>query len=253
MKSSRCGKILLFFKPFEVIFGIFFMALSLLLVVSLTITSVDKLQHSLGPKTGYTLPTPTLPNPVNIVMIFAQKIFPLDYVLFSLMSLYFIFATMNGIKKMGIWCCCIKLYKVRIRKTMPQGLLFMVFIMMFTVVALNIVIFTISPQYVQFGNQKYNALSGNTTTLQPCSTKAPAGECMMSRIATILNMLFYKAWFFGAYYYWAIWAFLGFYFLGLLVNLCRTFYCKKTEKDLLLDSDDDEDSDEDTEKLLVVA
>lgn len=38
MTRSCCGKILLFLKPFEVVFGIFFMALALLLVTSLTIT-----------------------------------------------------------------------------------------------------------------------------------------------------------------------------------------------------------------------
>ena len=96
----------------QVIFGIFFMALSLLLAVSLTITSVDKLQHSPGAKYGYSLPHPTYPNPANIVMVFTQKIFPLDYVLFSLVSLYFVFAAMCGIKRMGIWCCCIKMFKV---------------------------------------------------------------------------------------------------------------------------------------------
>ena len=75
----------------------------------------------------------------------------------------------------------------------------------------------------------------------------------MSRIATLLNTLFYKAWFFGAYFYWATWLFIGVYFLGLLGGLCRAVYCRKTEKDLL-DSDDEsdlEDEDGDTERLIV--
>jgi hypothetical protein len=38
--------------------------------------SIDKTMNSLGPKLGYALPKSTLPNPVDIVLVFCQKVTP---------------------------------------------------------------------------------------------------------------------------------------------------------------------------------
>ena len=42
--------------------------------VYILISSLDKALHSLGYKYGYALPKPQLPNPINIVMVYAQKV-----------------------------------------------------------------------------------------------------------------------------------------------------------------------------------
>ena len=42
----------------------------------------------------------------------------------------------------------------------------------------------------------------------PCTTSAPAGECVLSRMALLLLRFSYKAWIFGAVFYWATWLFL---------------------------------------------
>ncbi len=47
------------------------------------------------------------------------------------------------------------MYKIRPRNTKPQGLLFLCFILMFIVLALNVVIYQITPQYSTFGSQHY--------------------------------------------------------------------------------------------------
>lgn len=246
-ESSCCGRILLMLKPFQVVFGIVFLLISLLIMISLTITSIDKAMNSLGARHGYALPQPKLPNPVNIIMVHAQKVFPLDYILFTGMTLFFIFASMNGIKRMGIWCCCIKMFKIRTRRTMPQALLFMVFIMMFMVLALNIVLFTITPQYIQYGNQKYVLKNGTQVVeVKSCTTNAPPSDCVMSSVATILNTLFYKAWFFGAFYYWSIWAFIATYMIAFIYNLYNI--CRTRREEEMLSSDDDSDSE--TERLV---
>jgi hypothetical protein len=44
---------------------------------------------------------------------------------------------------------------VQAGKTVPQGLLCLVAILMFTVLALNIVLLTLAPQYTTYGNQRY--------------------------------------------------------------------------------------------------
>lgn len=38
---------------------------------------------------------------------------------------------------------------------MPQALLFFVFILMYVVLAVNVVLMSLAPQYVMYGNQKY--------------------------------------------------------------------------------------------------
>ncbi|XP_065668272.1 probable lysosomal cobalamin transporter isoform X2 [Hydra vulgaris] len=258
MEKGIFHKFLQILKPFQVLFGVFFLFISLLIMISLTITSIDKALHSLGLKSGYALPKPTFPNPVNIVMVYTQQVFPLDYLLFTGVILFFVFGCMNGIKKIGIWCCCIKMFKIRPGRTMPQALIFMVFILMLMIVSLNILLLTAIPQYMQFGNQKYllysqnstNSSRHNETDIKPqtylCSTNAPEGHCIMSRLAIILNTLFYKAWFFGAFYYWSIWLFIGVYYIGLIYNVVAMFR-KKTIAEIL---SSDEDSEEDMHRLL---
>lgn len=246
MATSCVGKLSRILKPFEVVFGFGFLAISLLMMVSLTITNVDKDLNSLGYKQGYSLPRPKLPNPVNIIMIYASKVFPLDYVLFAGMALFFIFASMNGLKRMGIWCCCIRMFKIRTGRTFPQALLFMVFIMMFMVMGLTIVLFTITPQYVQYGNQNYvhhyKSENGTASKVKKCSTDAPTRQCTMSSLAMLLNTLFYKAWFFGAFYHWCIWLLLAVYYLSFIYNILSMF--RTYDESEMVSSDDESDSDE---------
>ena len=40
----------------------------------MTSCSIDKILHSLGPKMGYALPVRKLPNPIDIVLVYAQRV-----------------------------------------------------------------------------------------------------------------------------------------------------------------------------------
>lgn len=243
-------------RPFEVVFGVFFLLFGLLIVVSMFITCLDKALHSLGYKFGYALPKPQLPNPINIVMVYAQKVFPLDYCLFVAIVLYFLYCTMSGIRAISIRCCWIKLYKIRPRKTMPQALLFLILMLMLTMLFLNIMLFTLAPQYVMYGSQHYMVKTNHTdvvgnhtahsngtqpvitTNTKVCSTDAPEDKCLMTRAAVFLNRFFYKVWFFGACYYWGTWLFLAIYVIGLGVSIAKK---RKSVVDEELDSSDDSD------------
>ncbi|KAL9980898.1 hypothetical protein ACROYT_G009538 [Oculina patagonica] len=248
-------------RPFEVVFGVFFLLLGLLIAVSLFLTCLDKALNSLGYKFGYALPKSQLPNPINIVMVYAQRVFPLDYCLFVAIVLYFLYCTMSGIRAISIRCCWIKLYKIRSRKTMPQALLFLILMLMLTMLFLNIMLFTLAPQYVTYGSQHYmvsktapTSITGNTTIsnstvpgngtitteTKVCSTDAPEDVCTMTRAAVFLNRFFYKVWFFGACYYWGTWLFLAIYIIGLGVSIAKK---RKSVVDEELDSSD-YDSDE---------
>ncbi|XP_070534993.1 lysosomal cobalamin transport escort protein LMBD1-like isoform X2 [Ptychodera flava] len=246
--KSWCTKCSILWRPFEILTGIILSLLALLILLSLLLTSIDKLLHSLGPKTGYILPQKTLPNPLDITLVYCQAIFPLDYVLMCLIIVYFVVATMAGIRKIGIWFFCLRMFKIRPHKTKTQGLLFMCEIMMLIILALNVMFYNTVPQYVTFGSQKYIDLSHNdTVTVEQCNTGAPRDECVMTQMSTLLTKYFYQMWVFGACYYWANWAFMGIFLLGLLVALC-----KKRRSAIDGEVDKDDDSDDSDDELLPV-
>ncbi|EDO47438.1 predicted protein [Nematostella vectensis] len=248
---NKCLKLL---RPFEMVFGAFFLLVALLIFVSLFITCLDKALHSNGYQYGYSLPTPQLPNPINIIMVYAQIVFPLDYCLFLLVVLYFVYSSMAGIRRVGIRCCWIKLFKVRPRRTLPQALLFMCVMLMLIVLSLNVMLFSLAPQYVMYGSQNYRANSTvtslvnhtgiiqNVTTshgiAKVCSMEMSSDHCTMTRIAVFLNRFFYKVWFFGACYYWGTWLFLVVFMTGLIYSIVRK---RKTVVDEEYDSSDDSD------------
>jgi len=228
-QRSCLTKCLLVLRPLQIFFGIMFFLMELIIFLSLLLTNIDKVLHSEGWRKGYALPKRHLPNPIDIILVYCQKVFPLDYILMTGIIVYFILCSMGGLQHLGIWCCCVRMYKIRIRRTKPQGLLLMCFLLMFLVLALNVIIFEITPQYTTFGSQKYvqyiNETIGNHTSLVPhvatCSMEAPAEECIMTRMSMLLIRFFYKVWFFGAAYYYLSWAFLVIILIGFVVSLVR--------------------------------
>ncbi|EDQ91976.1 uncharacterized protein MONBRDRAFT_22684 [Monosiga brevicollis MX1] len=187
IERGFCGRVGQCLRPFQFIFGIVFFLLSLFLVLCLTMTAGDKLlqitQQHLNWKTGYTHAAPKLINPVDLAMTTFQKAFPVDYVLLSLVIYFFLLTTMSGIKHLGVRFCGMKVYDIKARRTVPQALLFMCTIVMFTLLFLNVVFLTLAPQYVTYGNQMYSSFpkDANVTgsyQLYPshpsqCSSKAP--------------------------------------------------------------------------------
>ena len=56
----------------QFLFGVFFSIVGLLIFVSLLLTSVDKAIYSLGPKHGFVLVNGSLPNPVDMLLVYSQ-------------------------------------------------------------------------------------------------------------------------------------------------------------------------------------
>jgi len=239
---SRCQVI---FRPFQMFIGVIFSVLGFLIFLSLLLTNLDKALHSGGPFTGYTLQNSSLPNPVDLLLVLAQQIFPLDYILYTVLILFLLSCSMSGIGNIGIRLCCLELYKIRAWKTVPRGLLLAVLSMMYIIMAQNVIMFSIVPDYTMFGNQHYKDTVGNETTIARCSAKNFPEEkdnCVPSRISVLLFSFHYKAWIFGAAYYWLTWvllvAILGGSFYSVY-NL-RTPQASSEEEDDLLDSDEDD-------------
>ncbi|RWS24539.1 putative lysosomal cobalamin transporter-like protein, partial [Leptotrombidium deliense] len=237
----KCRMIL---RPAEITFGIIVGVLSLTVWISLLLTNVDKAMHSYGMKAGYFLPKRVLPNPIDIVLTFFQKVFPLDYVFVLIITWFLLLSTISGIRNLG-------LYKLRVKKTRPQGLLLTCALLMLTVLAFNVFFYSLSPQYATYGSEHYVNLTAaasagedhSNVTLKkhtlPCPNEELADDCVMTRNAMLLTRYFYKAWFFGAFYYWSTWAFLGVSAISLLYLVIRK---SRSVTYGLIDDDDLEES-----------
>lgn len=221
-QKGCCGVMCRALTPFKFLFGIAFFLVSVLIVVALILTSVDRVLHSeCGLSCGYTLTHPTKwLNPLDTLLTYMSKYFPVDYVLMVLLVLFIYFATLAGIVHIGIRFLWISLYKVRAHASRPQGLLLATAIMMFSLLALNMEVMTMAPQYLTYGSQTYTNDKGESVA---CDLSAPHGQgnCTMTQIGTIVNRINMKMTFFGVVFYFATWAFVACFLIGFVVAIFR--------------------------------
>ncbi|XP_060772462.1 lysosomal cobalamin transport escort protein LMBD1 isoform X4 [Neoarius graeffei] len=167
------------------------------------------------------------------------KVFPLDYVLITVITMYFVFTSMAGIRNMGIWFFWIRLYKIRPQRTRPQALLFLCMILLLIVLHTNHMIYSLAPQYVMYGSQKYLWQENHTSaaTMKTCHADAPDDQCTVTRSYLFLH----KFWFFSTIYYFGNWAFLAVFLIGMMVSCCRG---KKSVIEGEVEEDDSDCSDD---------
>uniref|UniRef100_H3A135 Lysosomal cobalamin transport escort protein LMBD1 n=1 Tax=Latimeria chalumnae TaxID=7897 RepID=H3A135_LATCH len=215
-EKSYWSKLCCALRPLKIVFGIFFTLVALLLVVSLFLSNLDKALHSAGINSGFIIFGTNLTNPLNELLLALQVVFPLDYILITVITVYFIFTSMAGIRHMGIWFFWIRLYKIRRGRTRPQALLFLCMILLLIVLHTSYMIYSLAPQYVMYGSQNYLVQSNmtsvdtvheNSTTRvsKMCDADAPEDQCTVTRTYLFLH----KFWFFSAVYYFGNWAFIA--------------------------------------------
>uniref|UniRef100_A0A8K9XJ52 Lysosomal cobalamin transport escort protein LMBD1 n=1 Tax=Oncorhynchus mykiss TaxID=8022 RepID=A0A8K9XJ52_ONCMY len=195
---------------------------------SVLFCSLDKALHSAGISSGFMVFGTNLTNPLNELLLTLQPVFPLDYVLITVITMYFVFTSMAGIRNLGIWFFWIRLYKIRPKRTRPQALLFLCMILLLIVLHTSFMIYSLAPQYVMYGSQNYLLQvtpgwspmppENNTTwTTKTCDADAPQDECTVTRSYLFLH----KFWFFSTIYYFGNWVFIGVFLIGLLVSCCK--------------------------------
>ncbi|XP_051469674.1 lysosomal cobalamin transport escort protein LMBD1 isoform X2 [Apus apus] len=155
IEKSWCTKFCEAIRPLKIVWGVFFIIVALLFTVSLFLSNLDKALHSAGFNSGFIILGTNLTNPLNMLLPVLQTVFPLDYILITTIVMYFIFTSMAGIRNMGIWFFWIRLYKIRRGKTRPQALLFLCMILLLIVLHTSYMIYSLAPQYVMYGSQKY--------------------------------------------------------------------------------------------------
>ena len=133
--------------------------------------------------------------------------------------------SISGVNQIGIRFMWLPLYKIRPHGTKPQALTIMSLILILILVALNVILYALAPDYTTYGSQKYLAISPyNTTKLLNCDDEhAPIEECTMTRVSMLLLAFHTKAWIFGATFYWLTWAFVVILCVGIVYSLvqCR--------------------------------
>ncbi|KAJ8250148.1 hypothetical protein COCON_G00220700 [Conger conger] len=235
-------------RPVKIVMGVFFILVALLFTVALFISNLDKALHSAGINSGFVVFGTNITNPLNELLLALQPVFPLDYILITVITMYFVLTSMAGIRNMGIWFFWIRLYKIRPQRTRPQALLFLCMILLLIVLHTSYVIYSLAPQYVMYGSQKYrvpskvllaNGSPGNSTVEIPriCDADAPTDQCTVTRSYLFLH----KFWFFSTIYYFGNWGFIVVFLIGLVVSCCKG---KKSVIEGEVEADDSDMSDE---------
>ncbi|KAJ3089376.1 hypothetical protein HK102_006538 [Quaeritorhiza haematococci] len=224
------NKVLDFLRPFEIGFGVLFLLFTLSIMGSLLIAVSDKLVFSLcGNSCGYVFEYEKLFNPLNHMFTYTSRFFPLDYILLVLLVLYFFFATLVGIIRIGVRFFWVFLFHIKRAGTPPQGLLFTLVLLILAILPLNYTTLTIAPQYATFGAQTYcnNTVKGvrdcsaTPDKIVPCTIKAPTDICTPSVFSTLMNRIIYNTPFFGLAYFYAQYIFLVVSLTYLLVASVR--------------------------------
>ncbi|XP_076021397.1 lysosomal cobalamin transport escort protein LMBD1 [Genypterus blacodes] len=248
VERNCCSKMGCALRPVKILLGIFFILVALLFAVALFISNLDTALHSAGISSGFIIFGTNLTNPLNELLLALQPVFPLDYLLITVITMYFVLTSMAGIRNMGIWFFWIRLYKIRPKRTRPQALLFLCMILLLIVLHTSYMIYSLAPQYVMYGSQKYllqspmpadGPTSGNGTIVisKICDADAPEDQCTVTRSYLFLH----KFWFFRTIYYFGNWAFIVAFFIGLVVSCCRG---KKSVIEGEVEADDSDMSDD---------
>ncbi|KAL4912182.1 hypothetical protein BDW62DRAFT_30421 [Aspergillus aurantiobrunneus] len=226
-------------RPFRLLGGLMLFVAVLLTWVSMLLTAIDKAKNSICKHhCGYILGHINIFNPINQILVQSAKVFPIDYVIFTMLVLLFFFSSVVGIATVGIRFLWISIFQVRKGHTSPQALLLMTDMLMLAILALNYSIsMIVAPEYATFGPQTFCDRSPNTSEMQPDCTRTkqfikPCSEainsdaakriCTPSVASTFLNRVTLNFPLFGAIFFWAQFAFGGIYLLALFTSLLRS-------------------------------
>lgn len=209
-------------RPIQIIMGTIFVLLSILLVGSLVVVNIDRLLHGAGPKQGYVLLHPEIFNPLQYVYVKLQDLVFIGPMPLLIVTCFLLVATISGIRNLGLWFLLARLHRVKVGRTHPQALLFFCITIMLTTLAFNMILYSITTEYITFGNQNY-ATKGpdGAMTFKPCTLEDTNQSCILTRSSIILMRMMSQVWIFGAMFYWWSWTFVLVGSLSFVAYLVR--------------------------------
>jgi len=226
-------------RPIKLILGVLMVIIVLLIFASMLITGIDKAKNSVCKRhCGYLLGHINIFQPINWVLVKTAKVFPIDYVIFLLITMLFFAASVVGIATIGIRLLWITIFRIRKAHTSPQALLLATVLLTLMTLAINYAIaMMVAPQYSTFGPQTFCDLpprhpgeqpdcSNHTKKIVPCTELAENASaslvCTPSVASTFLNRIMVNFPFFGVVDFWAQFAFLGIFLIAFVLLLFRT-------------------------------
>ncbi|ODM19878.1 putative lysosomal cobalamin transporter [Aspergillus cristatus] len=250
------------FRPVKLLGGLLLLLIAFATWVSMTLTAIDKAKNSVCKhRCGYILGHINVFNPVNWIFVQSAKLFPVDYVIFTILALLFFSSSVIGIASIGIRFLWIRIFQIRKGHTSPQALLLATAMLMLTALALNYSLsMVVAPQYATFGPQTFcdrhpglldgqPDCSNSKHLIKPCSelanNSAAKRVCTPSVASTFLNRVTINFPFFGIVFFWAQFIFLGIYLIVFVTSLFRS--PKLDERQL------DEDAEEAEEEGLLAS
>ncbi|KAL8834077.1 MAG: hypothetical protein Q9170_003933 [Blastenia crenularia] len=225
------------FRPLKLLGGFVLMIVAIVVWVSMLLTGIDKAKNSVC-KThcGYVLGHINIINPMNWILVKSSKVFPIDYVIFLVLVLFFFFSSVVGMATIGIRFLWLRLFQIRNGHTSPQALLMGTVMLTLMALAINYAVATmVAPQYSHYGPQTYCDKEPKHPTdqpdcsehkkLKPCSETASSRQarnvCTASVGSTFLDTITVNFSFFGAVDFWAQFVFLAVYLIVFIVSLFR--------------------------------
>ncbi len=101
------NKLLQILTPFRVVIGISFLVISVLILISLLTTSLDRLLHSkCGLNCGYMLDDMNYDNYLDISLLQFSKYFHLDFIFFAIINIYVYICSIYGFARLGVRIFC---------------------------------------------------------------------------------------------------------------------------------------------------
>ncbi|PNS20444.1 hypothetical protein CAC42_5894 [Sphaceloma murrayae] len=233
------NKICAIFRPITLLGGILLIFVVLIVWTSMLITSIDKIKNSpCGRSCGYVLGHTKIFQPINRLLLESSKVFPIDYVIFLLLTLLFFTASIIGIANIGIRFLWLTLFRIRKGHTSPQALLMATVLLTLTTLATNYALaIIVAPSYATFGAQTFcdrpshfpdeaPDCSAHRTAVRLCreASDHPLASriCTPSVISQFLNRASSNFPFFGLVDFWAQFAFMGVFAIVFVVMLIKT-------------------------------
>jgi len=182
MTSDWTYRVWEYLYPIRCLIGLVLGVASFLIVITQTISLLDMWLNSLcGLKCGFVMDTPSFFNPLDKLIVYLSKYFPLDSVALACIAGYLLFATVYGIVRLGIRFALWHVFSIRPKRTWPQALLLLSLFLMLTLLAITVQVVALLPQYSVFGSQTF--VDAATNQRVPCrqshtQTRATEGDAI---------------------------------------------------------------------------
>lgn len=251
------NKVQVVFRPLKLLGGLGLLALSLLVVISMLITGIDKAANSVCKQhCGYILGHINVFQPINWIFVRTAIVFPVDYVLAVLIVLFFFSSSVSGLAAIGIRFLWVRIFQIKKGRTAPQAILMATVMLALMILAINYAVAMMAaPQYASFGTQTFcmnppNHLggqpdcTGHPDWIKPCSEayedSAAKDVCTPTVMSTFLNRVTLNWPVFGAVQFWAQFCFLGIFIAVFVTSLFRTPKLNLSEIDEDAEADEEE-------------